>query len=173
MEAVAAAAGVSKRTLYARYPDKRALFTAVVPWALASMPWDGPIDLPDDDLEASLRDLARTVLARLLEPRSVALRRLAMREGQRFPEFAESAHANTYWKGRRVLIDLLVTHAKAGTIVIDDLDLAADQFMAMVAGLPTMLAEFGVFRGADEEERHIDHAVRLFLDGALPREDRP
>jgi len=171
MEAVAEAAGTTKRTLYAKYPDKRALFAEVVPWGLARMAWDGPLDLPHGELETSLGGLARTVLSRLLDPQAVALRRLALNEARRFPEFAEAAHANTYWEGRRVLIDLLVTHAKAGEIVVDDLDLTADQFMAMVAALPTMLAEFGVFRTPEEEERHVDHAVRLFLGGVLPRED--
>ena len=34
MEAIAQAAGITKRTLYARYPDKRAVFLDVIPWAL-------------------------------------------------------------------------------------------------------------------------------------------
>src|SRR5215469_10908140 len=37
MEAVAQAAGVTKGTLYARYPDKRSLFVAVSSWALTRM----------------------------------------------------------------------------------------------------------------------------------------
>ena len=34
MEAIARAAGITRRTLYARYPDKRAVFVDVIPWAL-------------------------------------------------------------------------------------------------------------------------------------------
>ncbi|MBV9516285.1 MAG: helix-turn-helix transcriptional regulator, partial [Mycobacteriaceae bacterium] len=33
MEAIAQAAGITKRTLYARYPDKRAAFLDAIPWA--------------------------------------------------------------------------------------------------------------------------------------------
>ena len=36
MDAVARAAGITRRTLYARYPDKGALFAEVIPWALGT-----------------------------------------------------------------------------------------------------------------------------------------
>jgi TetR/AcrR family transcriptional regulator, mexJK operon transcriptional repressor len=44
MEAIARAAGITKRSLYARYPDKRAVFADVLPWALARYTDDGSID---------------------------------------------------------------------------------------------------------------------------------
>ena len=34
MDAIARAAGITRRTLYARYPDKRAVFVDVIPWSL-------------------------------------------------------------------------------------------------------------------------------------------
>ena len=35
MEEIARVADITKRTLYARYPDKRAVFLDVIPWALS------------------------------------------------------------------------------------------------------------------------------------------
>jgi len=67
------------------------------------------------------------------------------------------------------IVHLLDTHAEAGEIVADDLEAAADLFLAMVAGSPTMWADFGVFRSAEEIDRHIGRAVDLFLSGILPR----
>jgi hypothetical protein len=40
----------------------------------------------------------------------------------------------------------------------------------MVEVLPARLADFGVFRSRKEQERHLEHAVNLFLRGVLARD---
>lgn len=171
MEGIAAAAGLTKKTVYARFPDKRSLFDAVVLDALSRMPWTGePIELPVDDLESSLKQFARTVVARLIEPRAVALRRLATIQAQSFPEFAAAApHLGTYTDGLQVLVGLLDHHVRSGTVDVDDLDATAELFLAMVAGGATILADLGLQLPPAERERRIDSAVTLFLDGVRPR----
>ena len=170
MASVAAAAGITKRTLYAKYPDKEALFAAVIPWGLAQMPVrDLAVVAPDGDLGTALRTLGLAVVARLVDPHAVRLRRLAVLESHRFPEFARHADADLRRQSVRPVIDLLAGHVDRGDVVVEDLDLAADLFIAMVAGASTILADMGVTRTPDEEARHVDHAVRLFLSGVLPR----
>src|SRR5262245_26635263 len=94
MEGIARAAGISKRTLYARYPDKHALFAAVVTTPLMHQPHRDPdFEVTPDDLEAGLMAIARAALARALDPEIVRLGRMAMAEAKRFPEFARSAHS--------------------------------------------------------------------------------
>jgi hypothetical protein len=39
----------------------------------------------------------------------------------------------------------------------------------MVEVLPARLADFGVFRSKKQQERHLKHAVNLFLRGVLVR----
>jgi AcrR family transcriptional regulator len=170
MEAVAGAAGITKRTLYAKYPDKQTLFAAVIPRALAEMPFRGEtIDVPPGDIATALRCLARQIIARLIEPHAVRLRRLAMLEAHRIAAFDHVAGADLWSTSLRSVVDLLTVHAEAGEIVIDDFEVAADLFIAMAAGGPTVWADFGVFRSSEQEARHIDHAVDLFLAGILPR----
>jgi TetR/AcrR family transcriptional repressor of mexJK operon len=170
MEAVANAAGVTKRTLYAKYPDKQALFAAVIPRALADMPFRGvAFEVPDGDLETALRALARQIVTRLIDPQAVNLRRLAMLEAERIAELDQVDGADLWSKSLRSVVGLLAAHADAGEVVADDLQVAADLFLAMVAGSPTMWADFGVFRSPEDEARHIDHAVTLFLSGILRR----
>ncbi|HKY13665.1 MAG TPA: TetR/AcrR family transcriptional regulator [Microthrixaceae bacterium] len=174
MEAVAAAAGVTKRTLYARYGDKRALFAAVVPWALSRLPLnDVALGIPAGDLETSLRLIAEAVLATVTDPEVVKLRRLALLEAHRFPEFASEANLDTWRQNVKVVVDLLEAQLDSGAVVVDDLELAADQFIAMIAGASTILADFGVRRSREDEARHIDQAVTLFLSGILPRKADP
>jgi hypothetical protein len=40
----------------------------------------------------------------------------------------------------------------------------------MIELLPQRLADFGIFRTKDEQERHLRHAVNLFLRGVLKRD---
>ncbi len=170
MEAVARAAGITKRTLYARYPDKRRLFIAVIAWALARQERHQPVGQPvPDDLAGGLMAIARPTVAAAVAPDAVRLRRMAIAEAARFPEFATSAHSLTWLPRMREVMDLLGRHAAAGTVTIADVELAAEQFIAMVAVMPSLLATFGVFRSAEAEERHLRHAVDLFLNGVLAR----
>jgi TetR/AcrR family transcriptional repressor of mexJK operon len=170
MEAIARAAGITRRTLYARYPHKRAVFVDVIPWALTRRTGRESNDgLHDGDLRSSLVAIGRAGLARAIDPDIVRLTRIAMNESARFPEFAISAHSMT-WSGRqRQVMDLLRHHQDAGVIQVDDLELAAGHFVAMIEHLPVRLADCGIYRSAEEEERHLQHAVNLFLRGALRR----
>jgi AcrR family transcriptional regulator len=171
MEAVAQAADVTKGTLYARYPDKRALFTAVSSWALTRLERDdrGPEMLPDD-LPGSLTVIAHAILDRSLDPDLVRLSRMAIAEAARFPDFAASSQAATWTPRIQVIMDLLRRHERAGAIVVRDVEIAAEQFFAMVGAMPAWLAANGIYRSRETEEAHIEHAVDLFLHGLHVRD---
>ena len=170
MEAVAQAAGVTKSTLYTRYPDKRALFIAASSWALTRQePAErAPEQLPDD-LAGGLTQIARAIQARSVDPDLVRLNRMAIAESARFPEFAASSRAVTWTPRIQVIMDLLRRHERAGTVVVTDVELAAEQFFAMVGAMPALLAAYGIQRAPDVEEQHLRHAVELFLNGVLVR----
>ncbi|MGE2815799.1 TetR/AcrR family transcriptional regulator [Mycobacterium heidelbergense] len=171
MEAIARAAGITRRTLYARYPDKRAVFVDVIPWALTRRTErEADDDIDQSDLRASLIALGRAGLARAIDPDIVRLTRIAMSESARFPEFAVSAHSMTWSPRHRQVMDLLRRHQENGSIDVDDLELTAGHFIAMIEHLPARLADCGIYRSADEEERHLQHAVDLFLRGVEPRD---
>jgi TetR/AcrR family transcriptional regulator, mexJK operon transcriptional repressor len=174
MEMIADAAGITKRTLYARYPDKRAVFLEVIPWALSrSVERDPAPDIGDDDddndIEAALLAIGRGALKRALDPDTVRLHRIAMNESPRFPEFGLSAETFGWSHRQRQVMDLLRRHQAIGDIEVDDIELAAEHFLALVEALPARLADFGVYRSRRQEERHLKHAVNLFLHGILPR----
>jgi AcrR family transcriptional regulator len=170
MEAVATAAGISKRTLYAKYPDKRALFATVLPWATSTLEWDESVaPAGDGDLATELLNIARAALARAVDPNVVQLLRIGMSEVDRFPEFAESARTMAWSERHRTVVELLERHVESGDVTLTDPDLAAELFLAWVSAFPMMLAAFGVRWSTRERERHLKHAVTLFLSGVLPR----
>jgi TetR/AcrR family transcriptional regulator, mexJK operon transcriptional repressor len=171
MDGIARAAGITRRTLYSRYPDKRAVFLDVIPWALSLRTERGSGQEPNvDDLPAALIALGRGALSRALDPDTMRLTRIAMNESARFPEFAVSAQTMTWSARQREVMELLRHHQEAGTIRVDDIEVAAGHFLAMVEHLPARLADFGIFRSKKEEERHLQHAVNIFLRGIMPRE---
>ncbi|MEV0354677.1 TetR/AcrR family transcriptional regulator C-terminal domain-containing protein [Nocardia sp. NPDC050697] len=170
MVAIAEAAEVAKATVYARYPDKRAVFLDVIPWALSRAVRPEP-DLADGDgdLRATLLAIGRAAVEQALDPDIVRLHRIARAESHRFPEFAAAAGSFGWAQRQQQVMAVLRQHAEAGALVIDDLELTAEHFIAMVEILPARLADFGVFRSAGDRERHLTHAVELFLRGVLAR----
>ena len=170
METVAQAAGITKTTLYSRYPDKRALVLAVSAWALTRLERDEHVSEPlPDDLAGALTVTARAILARSVDPDIARLNRMAIAESARFPEFAASSQAVTWTPRIRVIMDLLRRHQSAGAIAVEDIELAAEQFFAMVGAMPAWLAAYGIHRTPEVEEAHLQHAVKLFLNGVLVR----
>ncbi|WP_232072927.1 TetR/AcrR family transcriptional regulator [Mycobacterium stomatepiae] len=133
MEAIAKAAGITRRTLYARYPDKRAVFLDVIPGALTRR--TESVDTEEfeyGDLRAALVAVGRAGLARAVDPDVVRPKRIAMNESARFPEFAVSAHSMTWSARHRQVMELLRRHQDAGAIEVDDVELAAGHFIAAV-----------------------------------------
>jgi len=111
--AVAARAGVSRATVYRRWPDRRALITAAV-LELA----DGALPVPDSgDLAADLRTLARHVVALFCDPRGGALVRAVVLAAAA-PEMTQLAA--DYWARRAALMAPRVAAAvQAGDLPAD------------------------------------------------------
>lgn len=171
MEAIAAAAGTTKASLYARFPSKEEVFRSVIGWAMQRTDWPVAEPPPPDrsDLEGALRAIARTALRRALDPAMINLGRLAITHAARFPEIARSAYASGHWPRRQLVVDLLNRHAATGAITLaDEPEILAEHFLGMVSGVPARLASFGIVRDTAEQEHHVEIAVRLFLRSLRP-----
>jgi AcrR family transcriptional regulator len=86
MDAIAAAARMSKRTLYARYPDKLVLFEAVLTW-LASERTSAALSLPPAlPVAEALVQYGLVLFDHYTNPRIAGFLRLMQKEYERFPE---------------------------------------------------------------------------------------
>ena len=162
LEAVAAAAGVSKRTLYARFAGKADLLRVVVARLVAR--WLPAFDTGLDrasGLEAALLAAARVMLATALVPEALALHRLVVAEIGRFPELARVLQESGAGIGLERLTGVL---ERAG---IAEPAWAAEQFMVLVLSVPQRRA-LGLGRPLDEagQADWAARAVALFLRGA-------
>jgi len=88
VDELAAAAQVTKRTLYTYYGDKAGLFAAMVTQLAATVSLDATSD--DDTLEV----LAARIVSRVHSDELVGLHRLVIAESARFPELALILHSS-------------------------------------------------------------------------------
>jgi len=172
VEAVAQAAGVTKRTLYGHYSDKRTLFANAISWAIERHPsMESAIEAvhtAHQDLESGLVAIARSALELARDPVAVRLVRMGMTESARFPELADRISSLTTSPRNHAVAEFLAFHAEAGKVDVDDIAIAAEQFLAMITATPSRLAAFGITRPLEVEERNLRHAVKLFLRAIRP-----
>jgi TetR/AcrR family transcriptional repressor of mexJK operon len=168
IEAVAARAGISKRTFYHRFDDKAALFAAVVHEIIQQIrPPAGVPLIVGATLRDVLRRLAGMILHAALSPQAIALHRLVMAESARFPELACAVEGDGSTREATTLIgDLLARELPESRFSAADRAFAAQQFIFMVVTVPLRLAMgYGSPMTAADLEAWIDNTVLLFLDG--------
>jgi TetR/AcrR family transcriptional repressor of mexJK operon len=172
IDAVAETAGVSKPTVYARYHDKRDLFTAVLRATIQR--WLAPLSAAAEaakanpkSVEATLDDLSRHLLAHSSKPEAMMLRRTLAAQALQFPELAKLAHEEGWLRGVRAVASLLQQFADRGQIKVEDPAIAADLFLSLVLGNTDK--HHGITTRPKVQELRRQAAVRLFLNGVRPR----
>jgi AcrR family transcriptional regulator len=88
VDELAAAAQVTKRTLYAYYGDKAEIFSAMVKYLAAAVSLDAASD------RDTLETLAARIVSRLHSDELVGLHQLVIAESTRFPELALILHSS-------------------------------------------------------------------------------
>lgn len=128
---IAESSGVSRATLFKQFPTKAALFDAIVTesWSAADAD-DAPTA---GDLTAGLTTLGRRYADMLLRPRMTDLFRIVIAELPRFPELADAQFSHGKLPYFESVRRYLAAEHEAGTVRIDDLDLAATQFLGMIS----------------------------------------
>ena len=165
IDAVADAAGMSKRTVYARYADKNELFGAVLRDLIERCVV--PITRFQSGklaLEPTLAGIGRHVLANVLAPSSVSLHRIIIAESERQPAFGRLAHA----EGRKPAVKAIaaVLRRHAAELRVADFELAAQQFLSLVVDNSLCLATLGIKEDRRGLDARVNAAVDLFLNGA-------
>jgi len=129
---IARVAGVSKATIYSYFPDKRLMFMEVVRFECQRQ---SDSAIAAIDMAAPVRDLllyaARTMLAFMTSDFGQRIFRICVAESERFPELAQNFYDSGPAVVRNRLTEFFAEATARGDLVIDDLDLAADQFHAL------------------------------------------
>ncbi len=171
IDAIASSLNMTKRTIYARYKDKGALFEAAVKRAIDR--WYIPVETlrqaDTGDLEETLIAIARIRVDNNLSPEGVRLQRIVTSEAYRFPEVYRKYEAVSQTVIHYVT-ELLEKYRRSEPgDWFEDTGLAASTFLTIVNTPARQKLLFGRTTPPEEVGRFIEKTVRLFLDGIRPR----
>lgn len=159
-------AGVSKATLYSYFPDKRLLFIEVAKIECQAQSDDAVAEITSsDDVRHALTTAAKRMTRFFMSDVGLQVHRIIVGESQRFPEIGREFYESGPAKVHAILRHFLQRAVEAGSLRIDDIDLAADQFPELCkAGLHLKLV-LGLREPPTEAEidRVIDGAVDMFM----------
>ena len=175
------AAGVSKSTVYSHYPNKEALFRAVVDAECERfVEMARELRFSDQNLKANLTEMGTAYLEMALSPDTLAIIRIIVSEAPRFPELAR----RFYLSGPGAMNNF-VSEMLEAAMAKDQLDLggvgrdtAASLFMNMVRGEAQMqcLTHPEAPASAAQRDHWVSEAVTTFLRAfqkVSPGDSRP
>ena len=171
---IAQEAGVSKGTLYVYFDSKERLFQELVTEEKAAQyPAIFGIDPQNHDVRAVLTGLGRQFAHFITAPHVIMATRTVIAISERMPEIA----AEFYTQGPRQcagrLAQYLEPQVKAGILDIDDVYLAAAQFLDLSQSTLKLPLLFGAAERPSDER--IDQVVRSAVDvfmAAYGREEK-
>jgi AcrR family transcriptional regulator len=166
---IARLAGVAKPTIYNRFGDKQALFTAAVLRGSASandrvLGVINSLDLHPDDLRAELERLGQALVGCVSHDEGSALMRLQFGERARFPELLDGIRETNRARTVDALAGKLAQLATGGYLTLRDAPRAARQFMSLVTDDALSASGFG---GRTLTHAELDEPVSAGVDTFL------
>jgi TetR/AcrR family transcriptional repressor of mexJK operon len=179
MDAVAAEAGASKRTVYQYFTDKEDLFAATVLDTVdRGYQYFKPRILAlaeADDIDSALREHARATVLGLMNPELLKMRRLVIAEAERFPAVGRAFYERSWVKTLKLFAQTLETLTARGLLAVTDPDRAAYVYTWLIISIPANKVAFLGDAAVDPEPEllaHADEGARVFLAAYGPREPR-
>ncbi|HHS81886.1 MAG TPA: TetR/AcrR family transcriptional regulator [Devosia sp.] len=163
---IARVAGVSKATLYSYFPDKRQLFMEVAN-SECTMMADRALELigegkpPREVLCIAASQLVRFMISDF----AMQCFRICVAERDRFPELGQAFYTAGPEMGRKRICEYFVDACARGELIIEDVDMAAEQFSELCKVRLWTRAVLGiqeVFSEAEIEDV-VENAVDTFL----------
>lgn len=164
IEQVAADAGVSKVTIYNQFGEKRALFAAAVECECEKMRGHFSLDaMPAGTIRERLTVIGEAIFAFLFRPEMIQFERRIAAETEAEPAIGAAFLQAGPWRMKHAFAAYLRHAHAAGELVIDDAELAAEQFVSMCKGMGDLERRFGVAVTPEDRRRRIVGAVSVFL----------
>lgn len=169
IEQIAAAAGVSKVTIYNQFGDKRGLFTAAVEAECGRMESYFSIgESTGGTWRDRLTAIGHGMVAFLSRPEMIQFERRIAAETVHDPEIGAAFLAAGPHRMKRALAGVLYTLTQNGQLRIDDADLAAEQFASMCKGMGDLERRFGHPSDGARDRQRIESAVAVFCRAYAP-----
>jgi len=171
VDQIARDAGVSKATLYSYFPDKQALFMAVLTSQCQMQSEQAMgIEILQRPVPEALHSIAQSFLNFLLSEFSVQVFRVCVAESGRFPELGRAF----YESGPKQVLDEIAAYLSSDKVrqelAIEDPYMAADQFLQLCRADMLLRKIFNVDHDASPEQ--IDRVARETVKTFLARYGR-
>ena len=158
--AIAKKAGCSLETLYTAYPNKEAMFEALIT-RKASGVFEAVGSLsPERDIREVLVRYATEMLALMAKPDTKGLHRLVIGESGAFPEVAKKFWKEGYARGIQVLREYFTAKQGRRALNVRDPDKAAEVFMALLLGDMCMRSTLGLKTQTETRKQQEEWAER-------------
>lgn len=168
IEEVMRRVGGSKASLYRYFGSKEGLFGDIIEAGCTEFMRGFRVpSQADDDIAATLTELARRFVTVFLDAERRELFRIVIAEMPRFPALAKRFYDSGPARGRKLLGDYFRRQHEAGRLHCPEPEFTAVLFIEMVKAGPQQRALLGVepFLPGFDLERHIAAVINLFLNG--------
>jgi TetR/AcrR family transcriptional repressor of mexJK operon len=162
MDSIAAAAGVSKQTVYSHFANKDELFRSCI--AGKCQLYDLRVDAAaHPDLESGLAAYADGLLRLISDPQAIKMWRLMMTEAECHPRVAQMFHETGPEESLASLTAFLEQHRER--LDMDDSDAAARTFVALTEDLYQSRVLLGVIDRVEDDDRrrHVKRVTAQFM----------
>lgn len=164
IEQIAAAARVSKVTIYNHFSDKQGLFTAAIERECERMRSHFSIGGQETEtLRDRLLHIGYAMVAFLSRPEMIQFERRIAAETERHPEIGLAFLNAGPRRMKATLAAFLAAMAQTGALIIPNSDLAAEQFAAMCKGFGDVERRFGAPPSEHSKKQRVEAAVDAFL----------
>ena len=171
IEMIASAMNMTKRTVYAKFEDKSALFLAAVQRAIERqiVPRGDLEALDKVDLAETLEAIGRLRIGQVMTANGMRLQHIIQSESYRFPQIFEANFQQSARPVMDFIIELLDRAVTVGEIAPTDTMMVSSAFMSMVVGGQVRTLVGGKSLTQHEIEKNVRFTVHLLLDGLRPR----
>lgn len=167
MSDIAAAANVSKGTLYVYFEDKEHLFVALIEREREKQKQGAFAALNDDsDPVRALSNFGQCLVRMINGEFAVSAHRVVIGVAERMPDLGRGFYENGPMLGARLIAGYLDRMVAEGKLAIEDTDLAAVQFIDLCQSTLTRPRLFNAVRSPPGEEdirRVVASAIAMFM----------
>lgn len=165
MDQVAAAAGVSKMTVYRHFGSKEDLFAGVITESCQRIVADDLEETFSLEPEEALRRFARKMTDIVFEPETAELHRIVIAESRRFPKLGRLFYRTGPQACIDALEDYLIRHKGDRRFKEEDPRRSAEEFLELLRGYSHLKMLLGIEKApsARDIDARIDSAVRHVL----------
>lgn len=165
MEELAAAASVSKQTIYNHFGSKEGLMAAMTAARVAELTEPLIAAQPGDSPSDVLEHFARLYVARALHPRSIGVMKSLLSEPRALTGFPADFYAMGPARTLQALVEWISAETRRKRLAVPEPALAAEQFLGSLIGSRQLRQFFVGGEGPDEAEtaRMAATAVQTFM----------